>query len=247
MTFYRIAAGVIAVAAALTTAGCASSGEPSSSATSTTAQSTTTDSSSRTSATTAVPSLAPSSAGVAEPTAADIAAFVADFRSLYPELANGRRRPDCKPSRQHMSGDRCQQGNQHRRGQHWQTSRVSELHTDSRQGTGDLRLGVQVLPELTTLVYRRDNPIDRSQRSPTGLRGPAVPITLPTRSRHRSRHDDGRNDGTDGSVEAFSLTSERPRNCVSRRRGRRWTRSTSQQTRRTPVRTSRPIPQSPSL
>ena len=37
-----------------------------------------------------MPSLAPPSASVAEPSAADTAAFVANFRSLYPEFADGR-------------------------------------------------------------------------------------------------------------------------------------------------------------
>lgn len=44
-----------------------------------------------TSASTAAPSLVPSPTRVVEPTSADTAAFLAEFRSLYPQLADGRR------------------------------------------------------------------------------------------------------------------------------------------------------------
>ncbi|MFX1787106.1 hypothetical protein [Prescottella equi] len=89
MRFSRTASAAIAVAAAILVAGCSNSDDgkestsPAASSTAVVTQAPTA------SAAASSPSAAP--ARNDEPTAADTTAFVAAFRSAYPELSNGRR------------------------------------------------------------------------------------------------------------------------------------------------------------
>lgn len=93
MKISRTASGAIAVAAAILVAGCGNSddGKESAPATTPPAASSTPAVTQAPAASAAASSPAAASTRSDRPTAADTTAFVAAFRSAYPELSNGRR------------------------------------------------------------------------------------------------------------------------------------------------------------